>query len=94
MTVSRKSYSREFKYEAVKLGKEIGSPEAGRKLGVCPSNIRRWATELNPHPLKLQEMSPKEMKLKIKKLEKELSHMRKINDVLKKSVGIFSKDEI
>ena len=94
MAGSKKKYTREFKIEGAKLAKEIGSPEAGRKLGVCSSNIRRWMHEIFPLNRSSSEPSIEELKAKLRKLEKENFQLRKVGEILKKSVGIFSKDEI
>ena len=49
----RKSYSREFKMEAVRLITEKGysNAEASRNLGVDYSVLRRWKKQLAADPL-------------------------------------------
>ncbi len=44
----RRSYTREFKQEAVKLISEQGYSyaEAGRNLGVNPNQLSRWKREI------------------------------------------------
>ncbi len=42
--MAKRKFSREFKISAVKLVNEQGYsiPEAGRSLGIDPSNVRGW----------------------------------------------------
>ena len=88
----RRSYSDEFKEEAVRLGETRGYAEAGRDLGIGSGQIRRWKKQLEenesrPFPGK---GNPKDEELA--KLRKELRRVKEENIVLKKAAGIFSRD--
>ncbi len=47
MTIERKSYSKQFKIDAVKLLTEQGYKisEAARNLGINPNVLRRWKNQ-------------------------------------------------
>ena len=87
-----KTYSPEFKLEAVRLAKEIGSSEASKKLSVSLSCIDKWKgghamkSTLSPELRALQEEN--------KKLKKALEQEQLINAILKKTAAIFSKDHL
>ncbi len=94
MSPKRKRYSEEFKSDAVEMTEEIGLSKAAEKLGINPTNIRRWRDEFNTEAPDSSEPSVEELKRRNKQLEKENGYLRKINDVLKKSMAIFSNDQI
>lgn len=89
---SYRKYTPEFKVEAVKLAKEIGSGEASKKLNVPPSCIDKWKSG---HAMK-SAMSPelKALQDENKKLKRELEQEKAINLVLKKTAAIFSRDHL
>ena len=85
----RKSYSPEFKREAVRLAYESGRRpvDVARELGIRPEMIRRWRRRLlggqEGHPPSAEE-------LEIRRLQKELSTLREEREILKKALAIFS----
>jgi transposase len=87
-----RSYTPAFKKEAVAMAKEIGSSETARKLGIPLANIDKWKSG---HSMKLAS-SPeqKELQDEIKKLKRQLEQAEAINEILKKTAAIFSKDHL
>ncbi len=87
---TRRSYTDEFKEEAVRLGEARGFPAAGRDLGIGANQIRRWKKLIEeggtrPFPGK---GNPKDEELaglrrKLRRTEEEVA-------ILKKAVGIFT----
>ena len=88
----RKSYTDEFKREAVRLCEERGNISAvARDLGIDHSILRDWKRRLssgvdrpfpgkgNPHDAELAQ------------LRRENARLREDNEILKKAVGIFTK---
>jgi len=88
----RKSYTEEFKREAVRLCEERGNiSEVARSLGIDHSMLRHWKRALasgdgrpfpgkgNPHDAELAQ------------LRRENVRLREDNEILKKAVGIFTK---
>jgi transposase len=87
----RKTYSEEFKREAVRLCEERGNISGvARDLGIDHSDLRKWKRQLasgseRPFPGK---GNPKEIEVAL--LERENARLREEVEILKKAVGIFT----
>lgn len=95
MVKTRRSYSREFKQEAVNLVLEggISVAQAARDLGVPESALWRWKKSYEQDP---EGAFPGKGRLKpeeeeLRRLRRELARVRQERDILKKAVGIFSR---
>ena len=93
----RKSYSREFKMEAVRLitEKEYSIAEAARNLGVEYSVLRRWKNQLaddpqNAFPGRGQLKAPDE---ELRRLKRHLERVTEERDILKKALAYFAEDQ-
>ena len=93
----RKSYSQEFKVEAVRLitDKGYSIAEASRNLGIEYSVLRRWKNQLSgvpgsAFPGKGKLRTPDE---ELRKLQRELERVREERDILKKALAYFAKDQ-
>ena len=93
----RKSYSREFKLEAVGLITQKGYSiaEASRNLGIEYSVLRRWKTQLADDP---QNAFPGKGKLKaqdedLRRVKRELERVKEERDILKKALAYFAEDQ-
>jgi transposase len=87
----RRSYTPEFKQEAVRLAEERGFSQAARDLDINVSLIRRWKARLEqgheePFP---GHGNPRDEE--VVRLRRELKQAQEENAILKKAVGIFSK---
>lgn len=97
--MKRRRHSREFKKEAVRYmvmeGESAGS--VSERLGINPNLLYRWKgeflEELGGGALTNEQLSPKEMASEIEQLRKQLRRSERINEILKKTVGYFAKDE-
>ena len=95
----RKRYSAEFKKEAARLMiiEGLSGSEVSEKLGVNANLLYRWKSdhleELEGFKRAADNASPKEMAEELAQLRKELAKERRINEILKKTVGYFAKDE-
>jgi transposase len=89
--MGRKShYTEEYRSEAVELAKREGPAKAAKELGINPANLRRWQTKKkNPNKATDVDLLKENMRFR-----KELEYVLKINEVLKKSHGIFAKDHL
>jgi transposase len=94
--VFRKSYSREFKIEAVKLVTEAGNSQTqvASDLGVHPNTLCKWVQQYSERPQdafpgKGHQLTEAEA---LRKLQRENERLRMERDILKKAVAIFSKD--
>jgi transposase len=87
---TRKSYTPEFKREAVRLADERGNRSAvARELGIHTSMIRRWKDQLEENGTRavLCQGNPRDEENA--KLRCELKRVKEENAILKKAVGIF-----
>lgn len=92
MTKKRRTYTIEFKAEAVEMAKAQGFSKTAKDLGVAPMTLRNWVDKANPDTI--NQSSETDWKKEAKRLQKENQYLKKINDVLKKSTAIFSQDEL
>jgi len=95
MAKKRRSFSREFKLEAVGLVAEGGlsAAQAARDLGISESVLSRWKKQFEEDPEQAfpgkGRMHPKDEELHY--LRRGLAIARQERDILKKAVGIFSR---
>jgi transposase len=91
---SRKSYSPEFREEAVKLVIETSRPiaQVAKELGIHEATLGNW---VNAHrrehageepPLSVSERA------RLRELEREARELRLENEFLKKAAAYFAKD--
>lgn len=98
--MKRRRYTHEFKKEAARLMiiDGLSAPEVSERLGVNTNVLYRWKSE---HLSELegssegsqQQMSPKEMSAELDRLRKQLARSERINQILKKTVGYFAKED-
>ncbi len=95
MVRKRRSYSKEFKLEAVSLVAEggVSVAQAARNLDIPESALWRWKKELEEDPDNAfpgkGHLKPKDEDLA--RLRRENEILRQERDILKKAVGIFSR---
>jgi transposase len=95
MTKTRRTYSREFKLEALRLVETTGKSMAQieRDLGIGESCLRQWRKKLAADGKSAfpghGNLPPDEER--IRQLERELEVVRQERDILKKAVAIFSR---
>ena len=92
---TRRTYSREFKREAVRLAETSGKTirQLEQDLGIGAGCIRKWRRKLaaegeNAFPGH-GKLPPEEER--VRQLERELAIVRQERDILKKVVAIFSQ---
>ncbi len=97
MTSKRRTYTREFKIEAVRLVTENGSGirEAAESLGVSQNSLRIWRKQLeneadNAFPGKGKISSRDEQ---LRRLQEENRRLRMERDILKKATAFFANDQ-
>lgn len=94
----RRTYTKQFKTDAVKLVTEQGYKlsEAARNLGIDPSVLRRWKTQLETEgsdafPGKGHMSLDNE---ELARLRKENKRLRMERDILKKATAFFAKESM
>jgi transposase len=95
--MKRRQYTAEFKkdtaYQIIIEG--VAVQELSERLGVPTTQLYRWKAE---HIEELEASnpasapSPKKMASEIAELRKELAKSKRMNEILKKTVGFFSQD--
>jgi len=93
---TRRTFSREFKLEAVRLVNERGVAvtQAARDLGLHENVLRKWVRELVADP---QQAFPGQGQMKpeqaeIERLKKEVAKLKMERDILKKAAAYFAKE--
>lgn len=91
--MQRKHYSNEFKAEAVKLAErgEVSVAQAARDLGVPYEVLRRWVKEFGIQPDGKRAITPDEH-AELIRLRREYRIVKEERDILKKALGIFTKE--
>ena len=96
MIRSRRTFTREFKEEAVRLaeGSDRSAAEIARELGIHPNLVYRWRKELYEEG---NEAFPGHGKLKpsdeeVMQLRRELERIRQERNILKKALVFFAEE--
>ena len=95
MKKSRRTYSREFKLEAVRLAETSGKSmsQIERDLGIGEGNLWRWKREFAADGEDAfpghGRLTPEQEELRRLKRENEI--LRQERDILKKAIAIFSE---
>ena len=92
----KKMYSDEFKKDAVRLLETSGKTKAeiSRELGIPNGLLGRWQRrfKVNEETDTLELSEVEELRSELRSLKRELEITRMERDILKKTVGIFSRD--
>ena len=95
---TRRQFSREFKFEAVRLVKDRGVTvvQAARDLDGHENVLRRWIREWAVDP---QQAFPakgvmKPEQAEIERLRKEVAKLKMERDILKKAAAYFAKESM
>ncbi len=94
----QKTYTPEFKQEAVRLVQTSGKPiaQVARELGISDTSIHQWRKELAEHgseafPGSGHQTAQEE---EVRSLKRELEIVKQERDILKKALGIFSREKL
>lgn len=94
---SAKTYSDEFKRDAVRLVETSGKNKAeiSRELGIPNGLLGRWQRrfQVNEETNTLELSETESLRAELRAMKKELEITRMERDILKKTVAIFSKDQ-
>lgn len=100
-TKNPRQYTAEFKRQAVQLSRELKSgPKAARQLGIPESNIHNWRIQENEGVLSggtaaVMKAAPKfASDEEIRRLQRELTELKKVNYILKQAAAFFSQDHL
>jgi transposase len=96
--MGRRSFSREFKLEAVRLVRDrgISVAQAARDLDLHANMLRNWVREVAVDPGHAfpgqGQMKPEQAE--IERLRREVQKLKAERDILKKAAAYFAKDQI
>ena len=91
MSTTRKSYTEEFKREAVALVEKNGNrSQVARDLGIHMSLLRKWQEKINGNPDRPFPGKGNPQDVELAQLKKENARLKEEVEILKKAVGIFS----
>jgi len=94
MERKRRTFTPEFKSQAVKLARELGSPtEAGKQLGVSESVIRVWMKK-SEQISAVQVQDPSFSAEEFRRVKAENEKLKKVNQILKSAAAFFSQDHL
>lgn len=93
----RRTFTREFKLEAVRLVRDRGVSyaQAARDLGVHVNVLRKWVADFEADPGQAfpgqGQMKPEQAE--IERLKREVIKLKAERDILKKAAAYFAKDQ-
>jgi transposase len=91
MSTTRKSYTEEFKREAVALMEQSGNKsKTARNLGIHVGLLKKWQEKLNGHPDRPFPGKGNPQDVELARMKKENARLKEEVEILKKAVGIFS----
>jgi transposase len=98
MQKEQRTFTREFKVEAVQLAKSSEKPLAqiARDLGIADSTLHHWCQLFSEQGEQAfpgsGHQTPQEEE--IRRLKRENEILRQERDILKKAIGIFSRVQV
>ena len=95
MTKRRRSFTPEFKREALRLIEESGQPlsKIARDLGIRPNQLREWRDQSQAAgPAPAPPLPAGSEAEEIRRLRRELEVVRQERDFLKKAAAFFAKE--
>jgi transposase len=89
---SYKTYSKEFKEEAVALVHDQGYsvPEAAKSLGITSNMLYRWQQQIEDQ--RQGKVLSEDEREELKRLRKENKNLRMEKEILKKASAFFAKE--
>ncbi len=91
MSKTRKSYTEEFKREAVALVEKSGNrSQVARDLGIHMGLLKKWQQRLAENPDRPFPGKGNPQDEELHRLKKENARLKEEVEILKKAVGIFS----
>ena len=91
--MTRRTFTLEFKAEAVKLVKEQGysHERAAQALGISSKNMNRWVRQLVGTNVVVTSLTPEQEE--IKRLRKENERLKMEREILKKAAAFFASEK-
>lgn len=93
--MQRRTFTEEFKREAVKLARQPGASKAGiaRDLGIGANMLGRWCREQEGRSVSTRtSASDSVSSQEFESMRRELAKVKTERDILKKALGYFAAD--
>ena len=87
-----KTYSKDFKEEAVRLSDEVGVKEAAKQLGIPYYTLADWRAIRKEKKKETSQISEEDVIKQNQELKRENEELRKANEILKDAISFFAKD--
>jgi len=89
-------FTKEFKREAVDLAVSLGNTaKAAKQLGIPASRLYQWKTSAaKSSPKRNEAFGGESVQEELQRLRREVSHLKKVNHVLKAAAAFFSQDHL
>jgi transposase len=97
MKKTNRSYTKEFKQQAVKLAEDQGPVEASKQLGIPVVNIYEWRKKHSDQVIvaaRKTDLKPEELVKENQRLNQEVAQLKKVNHILKAAAAFFSQDHL
>jgi len=93
MAERRKTYTRDFKIQAVELLNTCGKPghQIADELGIGGGVLYRWRRQLEEEGVQAFPGNGKERDKELAELRKENAELREEKEILRKAIAIFSE---
>ena len=91
-----RSYSADFKIEAVKLAGEIGTTKASKELGIPQGTLDTWVSKSKRGELGSPVTGPKKapsLADEVKRLQQENRELKRTNEILRKASAFFAASQ-
>jgi len=87
----RRSFTPEFRQEAVRLVKESGRPlaQVARELDIDKATLGSWKRQLVDAPSAVQQVTERE---ELRRLRRENARLKLEQEILKKAMAFFAND--
>ena len=95
----RRTYTPDFRIEAVRLAGEIGPAKAARELNIPEGTMDVWVRKAKDGTLnggKGAPLSPKSaltLAEEVKRLKQENGELRRVNEILSKAAAFFAQSQ-
>lgn len=86
----RRSFTPEFKAEAIEMSQRRGIPDTARSLDLSPSLLRTWRKKLEADGDRAFPGKGNPRDAEMAELQRRLQRSEEENAILKKAVGIFT----
>ena len=87
-----RTYTKEFREQAVKLSDEIGLKKASEQLGLSYFTLSNWRKNKKEKEKTKYDFSSEPLTEREKQLMKEIAELKEANEILKDAMGFFVKD--